>query len=75
MARLVGWALVEVGLLVAAVSATPFVFVIMTSGDPTINPARQGVLMAVGGFVGLLAAAVGGSVLFRERRGTWPLGF
>jgi hypothetical protein len=74
MARL-GWFLVAIGVAVAVASAVPFFYVIVTSGDPTINPALQGVLMAVGGFVGLLVAAVGGCVVFRSRRGKWPAGF
>ena len=59
MVRL-GWFLVAFGLVAAAVSAAPFVYVLATADDPTINPVGQGILMAVGGFVGLLVAAVGG---------------
>ena len=74
MARL-GWFLVAFGLVIAAASAAPFLYVMATSDDPTINPAEQGILMAVGGFVGLLVAAVGGSVVYKARHGRWPVGF
>jgi hypothetical protein len=70
-----GWFLLAVGLVAAAASAAPFIYVMATSDDPEINPAIQGVLMAVGGFVGLLVAAVGGSVIFKARHGKWPAGF
>ena len=70
-----GWFLVASGLVVAAASAYPFVYVIATSSDPTINPASQGVLMVCGGFAGLMAAAWGGSMVFKDRTGKWPVGF
>jgi hypothetical protein len=74
MARL-GWFLLVLGLAVAVASAAPFVYVVATSDDPTINPAPLGVLMALGGFIGLLVAACGGSLVFKARRGKWPPGF
>jgi hypothetical protein len=74
MARL-GWFLVAFGLIGAVASAAPFVYVITTNPDPTINPALQGVLMSVGGFVGLLLAALGGCIVFKARRGRWPAAF
>jgi hypothetical protein len=74
MARL-GWFLLALGLTAAAASAAPFVYVVTTSDDPTINPAGLGILMALGGFLGLLLAAFGGSVVYKARRGKWPPGF
>ena len=74
MARL-GALLFMLGLGGAVASAAPFVYVVATSDDPTINPAPLGMLMTVGGFVGLLVAAFGGVLIYRARRGKWPPGF
>jgi hypothetical protein len=74
MARL-GWLLVLFGLATIVVSASPFVFVMVTSDDPSVNPAIQGMLMAVGGFAGILMAAFGGAFVHKARTGKWPLGF
>ena len=63
-----GWSLVALGLLVAAGSAVPFVYVIATTNDPTINPVGQGMLMVIGGQVGLLVAAIGGFFVYKARR-------
>jgi hypothetical protein len=57
MARL-GWLLLASGLAAAAASAAPFLCVTATTDDPTISPVREGMLMAVGGFVGLLVLEV-----------------
>ncbi len=74
MARL-GWLLVVSGLVAAVASACPFLYVVATSGDPTINPAPLGVLMVCGGFPSLVVAAFGGAVVVKARTGEWPAGF
>jgi hypothetical protein len=70
-----GWLLLAFGLMAAAASAYPFLYVMITTDDPTINPGSLGVLMACGGFAGLLVAAFGGSAVCKARTGHWPAGF
>jgi hypothetical protein len=70
-----GWFLVACGLAAAAASAAPFVYIVASSADKTINPAPLGVLMVVGGFASLLVAAFGGAIVFKARVGKWPPGF
>jgi hypothetical protein len=70
-----GWFLVAFGLVATATSVYPFLYLMATNDDPTINPVTQGILMALAGFVGLVLAALGGSVIFKARRGQWPAGF
>jgi hypothetical protein len=61
--------------LVAAASAAPLLSAVTTTDDPTVNPALQGVLMAVGGFVGVLTDAFGAASVLKSHTGRWPTGF
>jgi len=67
-----GWFLVVAGVAVAAASAAPLAYVMLTSGDPTLNPVGEGMLWAFGSTVGMVLTAFGVAAVAKARGVTTP---
>ena len=68
MAR-AGWILLSVGILIAVVGTVQLPLVVWPSGDPTLNPVGNGILMWLSWGVAGVFAAVGASLALAGRAG------
>ena len=67
-----GVILIVVGLAIAALATLQFELVVRLSGDPTINPVINGILIWLGWAIGGLLLAVGAILALIGRATTGP---
>jgi hypothetical protein len=69
MAR-AGWILLSIGILIAVVGPVQLPLTVALSGDPTINPVGNGILMWLSWGVAGVLVAVGAVLALAGRAGT-----
>jgi hypothetical protein len=71
MAR-AGWILLSIGILIGAVGTIQLPLVVALSGDPTLNPVGNGILMWLSWGVAGVLVVVGASLALIGRAGGKP---